>query len=106
MKIALDYDDTFTLDRSLWSRFVSDALKNPGNSVTFVTFRGPDWNNTDIEGDAQDLGIDIVYTNGVSKMSVFKADVWIDDRPELIVSLDLLLERILECNDVTPKETV
>ena len=104
MKIALDYDDTFTLDKPLWRRFVADVLMNPGNSVTFVTFRGPDGFNIDIETDAEEMGIDIVYTNGVSKMTVFKADVWIDDRPELIVPLNPLLERILESNNVTPKQ--
>lgn len=103
MRIALDYDDTFTLDRPLWTRFVEDVLKNQGNSVTFVTFRGPDWSNYDIEEDAKRLGIDIVYTNGQHKMNVFKADVWIDDRPELIVPLDPLLEVLAQANHIKPK---
>ena len=102
MRIALDYDDTFTLDKPLWRKFVADVLVNPNNSVTFVTFRGSDWINEDIEADAKDMGIEIVYTNGSQKMSVFKADVWIDDRPELIVNLEPLLDTISKANHITP----
>lgn len=88
---ALDYDETFTADKFLWTLWVEHA-KSRGHSVTFVTFRhGPDnqWrddNNADITHDAMVLGIPVVYCNHKQKKHVFKADVWIDDMPELIVS--------------------
>lgn len=89
MKIALDYDETYTADPYLWDPFIRSA-KYRGHSVTFVTFRyGPDNayredNNADIKSDAERLGIDIVFCNHHQKSHCFKADIWIDDMPILI----------------------
>ena len=85
MIIALDYDDTFTADRAMWSSFVGLAIA-AGHLVTFVTYRALDRNegNDDIRRDASALGIPVVYSEGRQKQDVFTADVWIDDSPELI----------------------
>lgn len=86
MRIALDYDDTFTADPIGWTLFV-EMMKQRGHDITFVTFRHPDWHDqTDITTDAERLGIQIVYTKHRQKSHVFKADVWIDDSPQMIVS--------------------
>lgn len=92
MRIALDYDDTFTEDPTFWAEMVTLA-KRRGHSVTFVTFRKEkheSYTNHDIEEDAQWLGIDIVYCNLKQKATQFEADVWIDDSPHFIPSADHL----------------
>lgn len=89
MRIALDYDETFTADTELWAQFVRSA-KLRGHEVAFVTFRqrGP-W-NTDIMADAGKLEIPIVFCGGRQKSHCYDADIWIDDMPELIPSFGQL----------------
>lgn len=87
MIIALDYDDTFTADPTLWAEFVTLA-KRRGHSVSLVTFRKETYNNDDIEEDAKLLGMDIVYCNLKQKATQFKAHVWIDDSPHFIPSAE------------------
>ncbi|QDP59490.1 MAG: hypothetical protein GOVbin4162_64 [Prokaryotic dsDNA virus sp.] len=85
MKIALDYDETFTADPELWKMFIS-ACEYRGHSVKFVTYR-PDRNdgyNDDILLDAESLKIDVIFTGGKQKENFWDADVWIDDSPETI----------------------
>ena len=89
MKIALDYDETFTADPRVFTQLVS-ILKAAGHTVTFVTYRDGRFPNDDISADAQALDIEIVFTSGQQKQHVFEADIWIDDSPETIVSFDLL----------------
>ncbi len=90
MKIALDYDKTFTNDRSLFSLFVEAAM-NKGHDIKFVTARHSQCTNKDIKRDAANLGIDIIYTDGRKKQPVMEEffwipDVWIDDDPSNIVA--------------------
>lgn len=85
LNIALDYDETFTEAPVLFKAFV-ELFKTHGHKITFVTFRSNRGDNSDIEADANDLDIDIVFTCGRQKQHVFKADIWIDDSPETIVS--------------------
>lgn len=95
MKIALDYDETFTNDPELWISFVINA-KNNGHSVSFVTYRNSNWNNSDIEEYAKILDICIVFSNGRQKAEVFDADVWIDDKPvniPNIIDIEKLMRR-------------
>lgn len=90
MKIAVDYDETFTADPVAFKAMV-EAFKERGHDVKFVTFRDPKWVcNDDICADAQDLDIEIVFTAGKQKQHVYQADIWIDDTPSLIVSYDEL----------------
>lgn len=86
LKISLDYDETFTRDKTLWALFALTAIER-GHQVAFVTFRGgpgTHWDNRDIFADAEKLGIDIYFSNGNPKSQVYKADIWIDDMPELV----------------------
>tara|TARA_R110002126_G_scaffold192495_8_gene340675 strand:- start:846 stop:1172 length:327 start_codon:yes stop_codon:yes gene_type:complete len=94
--IALDFDDTFTSDPTLWTAFVLKA-KLRLHTVTFVTYRPPLGNNSDIEYEADCLGIDIVYTGGVQKQHCFDADIWIDDSPETVVRYSLLRSMSIGC---------
>lgn len=84
MKIALDYDGTYTADPALWDRFISLA-KRSGHEVHIVTMRYP---SEPIKGA---YGVTAVhYTSRLAKAKAVAAkglafDVWIDDRPELIL---------------------
>lgn len=91
MIIALDYDKTFTADPDLWTAFVRNAQAH-GHDVSFVTFRSEwrDVGNDDILGDAETLGIEVVFTNARQKSECFNADIWIDDCPLLIPSEDAM----------------
>lgn len=83
MKIALDYDETFTEDPILWTNFVA-SCKERGHSITFVTYRDSRYDNEDILYDADCLGIEVVFTGGKQKKHIFESDVWIDDNPVTI----------------------
>jgi len=48
MQIALDYDDTYTKDPSLWVKFIDNARDN-GHTVVIVTARPDDNDNFDID---------------------------------------------------------
>lgn len=83
MKIGLDYDETFTEDRELWTQFVRLA-ESRGHTVKFVTYRDDRWDNDDILNDAASLGIEVIFTAGRQKANFWDADVWIDDSPVTI----------------------
>tara|TARA_R110000850_G_scaffold241088_1_gene365655 strand:+ start:193 stop:504 length:312 start_codon:yes stop_codon:yes gene_type:complete len=96
MRIALDFDETYTEDPSLWTAFITKC-KTRLHTVTFVTYRPDNGDNSDIEYEAQCLGIEIVYTAGKQKQHCFEADVWIDDSPETIVSYSNLVNLAKGC---------
>lgn len=83
MKIALDFDETFTLDENFWEHFISMS-KMSGHEVKFVTYRSDRWENSDILNASEKLGIDVIFTNGKQKANFYDADVWIDDSPVTI----------------------
>lgn len=101
MKIALDYDKTYTADRVFWSAFVT-AAREHGHDVRIVTIRDDRYDRTQplIELEAH---IPIIYTRGVAKHwycthfgDGFTPDVWIDDKPRTI----------FENSDATPEALV
>jgi hypothetical protein len=96
MRIALDFDETYTEDPALWTAFITKC-KTRLHTVTFVTYRPDNGDNSDIEYEAQCLGIEIVYTAGKQKQHCFEADVWIDDSPETIVSYSNLVNLAKGC---------
>lgn len=75
MKIALDWDGTWTLDPVFWDNFARLAQEH-GHEVTIVTGRGP--------GEAIAHFLPIIYCSRTPKRGHFTADIWIDDAPELI----------------------
>jgi len=106
MKIALDYDGTYTADRVLWKAFVKHALER-GHEVSFVTFRmenGPMDrcpSNDDILKSSERMGIPVIFSNGQPKRTCFTADIWIDDNPETVF---IDYEQCLESGIFKPKE--
>lgn len=85
MKIAIDYDETYTKDPGLWDLFIQ-AAKERRHEIVIVTFRFNVGDNRDIEGVAKTLSVPVVYTNARQKQHVVQADIWIDDSPETVVS--------------------
>lgn len=91
MRIALDYDDTYTRDPILWDHFIENVQKR-GHYIAIVTFRSNNGYNSDIDEKIGDR-IPVFYTAGHRKRAYcaskgFYPDVWIDDMPEIIVEED------------------
>ena len=87
MKIALDFDDTYTRDPPFWDKFIADALER-GHDVRIVTFRKSSM--TDPALDYLRLTIPVIFTEYQQKRKFTNemgwiVDVWIDDSPEFIV---------------------
>jgi hypothetical protein len=87
VKIALDFDGTYTEDPMFWSDMIESA-KDFGHDVCIVTFRHP--NQTHEYLRILEQWIPVHFTSGVSKRKFMEErgiviDVWIDDQPELIV---------------------
>ena len=76
MRIALDYDNTYTLDPALWDGFIK-AAQNRGHDVRIVTMRYP-------QEVIDAAPVEVTYTSRKAKASVTSADVWIDDKPHWI----------------------
>ena len=98
LAIALDYDETFTVNKKLWTLFVHSA-KALNCNVTFVTYRHQDGDNDDILADAKELGMPVLFSNGKPKSSVFKPDVWIDDQPITIPSYQSMSDMLDNCTE-------
>ena len=84
MKIALDYDDTYTQDPKLWDKFIELSLLRD-HEIMIVTFRSPD---VPIDHEPR---IPVFYTSWRAKRGFMERqgidiDVWIDDSPELIIT--------------------
>lgn len=82
MKIALDYDGTFTADPELWINFIDNAKKR-GHQIFIVTMRYPN------ETLSHEIDCEIIYTSRKAKIR-FLADlgltvnIWVDDMPHLL----------------------
>lgn len=111
MKIALDFDDTFSLDVPFWRDFCATCIRD-GKDIRIVTARGEGGkryanfyggqktlhvdNNRDIEKALEGLDVPIIYCgwSDLGKRYIcqqehnWDPDVWIDDRPEAITKGD------------------
>jgi hypothetical protein len=97
VKIALDFDETYTAHPSMWD-IIIQTIKEHGHDITFVTYRFDKYgNNDDITSIALKHDMDIVYTNGKQKSQFFEADIWIDDMPITIPSAIALGEMYDGC---------
>lgn len=104
MNIALDYDNTYTVDPEFWYEFITNA-KERGYNIFIVTYRDERHDMTDglqflIEDD-----VDVYFTRGVAKkwwMNQFAPEhhrdvcVWIDDKPEAILNNSVIDNKGLE----------
>lgn len=90
MKIALDWDDTFTRDPHFWTVFILNARKSH-HEVKIVTFRHPQHcDDIYLELKNRKISVDVIATGHISKRAIcatknWLPDVWIDDSPEYIV---------------------
>lgn len=83
LKIALDYDGTYSADPRLWDHFIEMA-QQLGHEVTIVTMRYPE------EAIWHEMSIEIFYTSRQGKRRFMENmgrtfDIWIDDNPEWIL---------------------
>ena len=82
MKIALDYDGTYTKDPQLWDQFIALARKRE-HEVIIVTQRIKD---EEYEQITMNYSIPIHYTARRPKIwSKLDVDIWIDNNPYDIV---------------------
>lgn len=88
-KIALDFDETYTIHPDMWDAIVGLMLASECD-VRFVTYRYENApGNSDITEAAERLGIKIIFCNYFQKAQVtalhgWIPDIWIDDMPVLI----------------------
>ena len=91
MKIALDYDQTYSLDPWFWNQFIF-LCECSGHDVRIVTIRDPKLDRIDKLQELEKK-VQVIYTNGVAKKwflshfgEGFTPDIWIDDKPESILN--------------------
>lgn len=82
MKIALDYDGTYTADPWLWETFCRTAI-GAGHEVVCVTMRYPT--------EPIEVFIPVIYTSRQAKVAFMegrgeKVDIWIDDSPRWLLN--------------------
>jgi hypothetical protein len=91
VKIALDYDQTYTLDPMFWQTFFR-AAQDAGHDIRIITIRDERFDRT---ADIAQLepNISVIYTRGVAKRwycshftDGFMPDIWIDDKPQTIIN--------------------
>ena len=87
MKIALDYDGTYTCDPKMWLMFIA-TCKQRNHEVKIVTMRYPH-EITSMDRALLETNIDIIFTSRNAKKPFalskgFNPDVWIDDMPEFL----------------------
>lgn len=106
MKIALDFDGTFTADPPLWKTLVAMA-KERGHEVKIVTARHKGFgdsliafDNGPVEAAAADMGVEVVYCGMQQKQGCWGADIWIDDRPDMVVGVEQIntMYTLLNCS--------
>jgi len=88
MRIALDFDATYTLDHELWDQFIRMAELR-GVQVILATYRH-EVHDAHPLIDSLKERIPVYFTDGKAKKPFLEAlgivvDVWIDDRPMTIL---------------------
>lgn len=91
MRIALDYDATYTLDPPFWDVIIF-LSKTFGHEICLLTFRDDrfDWTD-DMTHLEKEMGIPVYCTRGIAKkfwaehFGPGKIDVWFDDNPHSII---------------------
>jgi len=91
MRIALDFDQTVTLDPEFWRAFIRLA-QDAGHDIRIVTARDDKLDRTAMVASMESL-CPVIYTRGIAKRwfcghfgGNFQPDVWIDDRPEAVIA--------------------
>lgn len=81
MRIALDYDQTYTVDPEFWEGVIALAGTH-SHTVTCVTKRG-----VSNQGETCEISCPVVYTDRAAKLPYTEEmglhfDIWIDDAPQ------------------------
>lgn len=99
MKIALDYDGTYSVDPAMWNEFII-LTEASGHDLRIVTNRHEELDS--LEGIVPDF-VKVIYTDGVAKKwycehrgDLWTPDVWIDDRPKGILENGPLTQEQVE----------
>lgn len=101
MKIALDYDRTYNSDKDFWDKFINLSL-NLDKEIYLVTARSPEEDALSKEqwSWSPEL-IPVIYCNGIAKKwflhhhKNIDIDIWIDDKPDNILSNSTATKEIL-----------
>jgi hypothetical protein len=93
VRLALDYDLTYTLDPEFWDGVIEWATDR-GHEVRIVTARSATLDNIDEKFDNGLFSVPIIYCDGVAKRfhctwfaddgAGWLPDVWIDDKPQAV----------------------
>jgi len=88
MRIALDFDATYTLDPRMWEEFISLSVQH-GHTIILATYRHEVHDAHPLIDELKKI-IPVYFTDGKAKKPFLEAlgivvDVWIDDRPMTIV---------------------
>ena len=88
MRIALDFDGTYSEHPKLWNEFILLCHLH-GVGIDIVTLREQDVDKLAIEQDLIDRGCNIIYCDGRPKHAVAKDrglvyDIWIEDDPKAV----------------------
>jgi hypothetical protein len=86
MKIALDFDMTYTLDPEMWDMII-EGLVWKKHDVRIVTTRNPIHDKIQ-----RDVKIPIIYCDGIAKRYYchwfvddgWDPDIWVDDKPQSV----------------------
>jgi hypothetical protein len=86
MRIALDYDGTYTRDPVLWANFIADCIGR-GHEVVCVTMRSSEIPEEQILG----VPCEVIYTDRRGKVGHMlnigrPVAIWIDDDPRLLMT--------------------
>lgn len=90
MKIALDYDNTYTADRDFWRQFI-EMCAAAGHTLFIVTARSAVRDKNDELRRLETL-MPVYYCDGVAKrwwcmhFGPGTVDIWIDDKPDNILA--------------------
>lgn len=91
LRIALDYDNTFSADPEFWTGFITRA-KSYNHDIRIVTIRDDRFDIT-APMIALEKVTQVIYTRGIAKKwfcehftGGFVPDIWIDDKPESILN--------------------
>lgn len=88
MRIALDFDATYTLDPEFWDAFIW-LIRATGHEVILATYRHEVHDAHPLIDELKKI-IPVHFTDGKAKKPFLEAlgivvDVWVDDRPMTIL---------------------
>lgn len=101
VKIALDYDGTYTLDPQFWDDFIYSCMIRDSIDLRIVTHRHDTLDKIEDRGIVE-YRVPIIYTDGVAKKwwcehrTDFQPDIWIDDKPKGILENGPLTQKEIE----------